>query len=197
MVLAKAGGRCHVEQNIKLCPPSPILPRCTQHIMNVKFHQILAVVNLVVCSVLVCDTFFFRPVRATEVFGIYRSSETRSIYTSSHWTNFIICASGNTYREPQYTNHNLQSGEKFVVVKSFLFRRPIELQYSQSSGILTIRCGALNENKILLTVPIYVIVVSILLLLKPTFFNNVNLMERLIFSATALLSVMSFFYFTS
>jgi hypothetical protein len=30
MVLAKAGGQLHVEQNIKQCPPSPILPRCVQ-----------------------------------------------------------------------------------------------------------------------------------------------------------------------
>ena len=30
MVLAKAGGQLHVEQNIKLCPPSPILSRCAQ-----------------------------------------------------------------------------------------------------------------------------------------------------------------------
>jgi hypothetical protein len=30
MVLAKAGGQCHVELNTKLCPPSPILFRYLQ-----------------------------------------------------------------------------------------------------------------------------------------------------------------------
>jgi hypothetical protein len=31
IVLAKAGGQLHVEQNTKLCPPSPILFRCAQY----------------------------------------------------------------------------------------------------------------------------------------------------------------------
>jgi hypothetical protein len=29
-ILAKAGGELHVEQTLKLCPPSPILPRYEQ-----------------------------------------------------------------------------------------------------------------------------------------------------------------------
>ena len=41
MVLAKAGGQCRVEQNSKLCPPSPILFRCRQCTIKMKQFTIL------------------------------------------------------------------------------------------------------------------------------------------------------------
>jgi hypothetical protein len=175
----------------------PILFSCRNTFMDVTLYRALAVFNLLLCSALVCDTFLLKPVTVTEVFQLYRSTESRTVHLSSHWTNFIVCSSGNRYRETQNTDHDLQSGEEFYVVKSFIFKRPIELRYRQKSGILVTRCGALNEENVVLIVPVYIILISLLLLWKPTVFNNSNVNERLIFSATALLLVVIFFYFTS
>jgi hypothetical protein len=49
MVLAKAGVRLHVEQNIKLCPPSPILLRYAQ-LMSRSLVIIFVVLSCAACK---------------------------------------------------------------------------------------------------------------------------------------------------
>ena len=158
-------------------------------------YKILAIINLVVVAVIITDTFVIKPIMKEEVFHIYTSVETRTLRLSSHWTNFIITASGSKYQEPQNTGWQLQPGDKFIVAKSYIFRRPIQLIYSSKGEIKRINCGGLNENYFELMITLYVMLISLIQFFKNPIRARINLNERLIFSGSSLLCVVVFFYF--
>jgi hypothetical protein len=160
-----------------------------------RLHKILAIINLSIIGLLIADTYLLKPIKTKEVFKWYITELTRTAPNFSHSTNFLICNSGNKYREPSHSPYSLNNGDTFYVNKTFLFNRPIALIYPQTNPDTIIKCGGLNESYLIRIAAVYVILVSFLSILNVALFHKINYNERLIFSGSALLCLLIFAFF--
>ena len=162
---------------------------------NPLLNRILAVTNILILAIICSDAFFLPPQRTTQIFDYYSSAETKSSETSSHWSNFIHTRSGLTLREPPNTEKFLQPGDSFYAEKSRLFKRPLRLVYLNQTGNQQINNGSINEGGMGILLILFILIISLINTFPVTIIKRINLNERLIFSAAALLCILLLFYF--
>lgn len=162
-------------------------------------HRILALVNLFILLLLVADDFWLPVKHVREIYDWRESTETRGRSSlNHHTTEYVLTASGEKFQIPtdwENTNIGLNSGDTFYVDKSLLFRQPVTLYFHRQGSFIPIKMSVLNNNSWGVLLLIYIALVSLLQLPRRQLIKKENLNERLIFSGTALLAVMLFFFF--
>lgn len=162
---------------------------------NHPLNRMLAFTNIIVVIIICSDAFIIKPERTKQLFDFYSSVETKSLETSSHFTNIIHTKSGLIIKEPPGTKIYLQRGDSFYAEKSRLFKRPLHLLYINKAGSHQINNGNINEGWTGLLIISFILIVSLLNIFPAAVIIRRNLNERLIFSGTALLCIVLLFYF--
>ena len=169
---------------------------------NMKYlsiHRILALSNLFLLSLLVTDDFLITPKHSLQVFSYVSSAETRSANPAlSHFSYFIVSKSGKRFQIPaneEGMDHVFNNGDTFFVDISRIFNRPVKMDFPLQKGFLSIKTGILNNGFYGKIMMIYILLVSLIHVLPVQIIKRDNLNERLIFSGTAILMVLLFFYF--
>jgi hypothetical protein len=164
---------------------------------NPKSNRTLALANILTIGFLCADTFILRPIRQTEIFDRYETTETldADAGTHSHFTNFIHTKSGKRFREPSNSKFSLSSEDTFYIDRSNVLNRPINLICKTDSGIGIVKSGTLNQGYFGVTIAIFIFGVSIINVWQKALIKKPNLNERLLFSGTSILIVLKGLYF--
>jgi hypothetical protein len=101
---------------------------------NARLNRFLACANIIVLTIIFSDAFIITPVRTKQLFDFYSSVETKSLETSTHFTNIIHTKSWLILKEPPGTKIHLQQGDSLYAEKSRLFKRPLHLLYINKAG---------------------------------------------------------------
>ena len=137
---------------------------------NPPINRKIAIINLVIASLMVTDTYFLRPTMKREFFD----DSSHKYVPSSIWgrsgrgrTNFYVyTASSQVYKVPENVYLDLNSArDSFFIYKSALFRKPLKIKYKLEGTQYQQNIGMVNSGKACGIFLIYAGLISLLNLL--------------------------------
>lgn len=163
-------------------------------------HRTLAVINLSILLILAGDTYLLPHTHTRQIYDRRYTVDAKASYgtTRRYSTDYIVTKSGEEIQVPhawQFTNIGLNDNDTFYLDKSFLFRQQQALFFHWHSGIAKMSLSVLDDNIYGTVMAVFILIASLLYLLPWTLIKNKNWNERLIFFASAVTILLTFYYF--
>lgn len=135
-----------------------------------KIRVILSLVNLLVISVLVFDTFFIPTTEKTVVLKDKYAEKTGSHGTYRNY--FLTDEKGNEYNVPRDFYLVLDINEGFIISQTGLFRKTIAINYHLNKPEDKAKIGAINSFGVGIFAVLLGGLLSLLVLFFPNLFKN-------------------------
>jgi hypothetical protein len=156
--------------------------------------KLFSIINIVVVSFFLIDTYLIAPILIEETFSEI-ISEMSSSRRGSYRNDFIISSKGNKYEVPENLSIVMNVGDTFFVNKSRLCRRPLQVIFPEEGSYYEVDVGLINEKIIVKIMVCFIVVISLLSLTEIPIYSNAAHKEQLVFLSSFLSLVIIFFYF--
>ena len=173
----------------------PQLPKCFHVGRNtMKDHKInkgLCVLNLIIIIFLLIDTFYLPYKKQKETVSNIETHFPKTLDGDISYT--LHSKLNNQYRINSRLHDIMSPRDTFVVYKTAIIRKPVEIEYINKLNVTYFVMGILN-NFFCRLLLVYIIVVSASLLIKYNIVKDVNYRERFIFSSSMITFILVVFY---
>jgi hypothetical protein len=108
---------------------------------NARLRKMLAIVNITFVVLILADSFLFTAKQYAETVSSKKAVEGTGNRNRRYISWVITSTAGNEYRVPGITYGKLNTGDTFTVLRTGIFKRPLQISYSYAAEAETYRPG--------------------------------------------------------